>query len=406
MVNRKFWLRKSISENTQRSNDRLTVVIVIGLLVLSVASIVFNLLRANGKVPGSGLTLGFVEVIGVVGVCALWWKDKNPGFVLFLVLGATLLEHRLHPYGTRSIYPIPFLVALLSYSVLTNWRKVVRVAIACIAVFTTVSLIFQDNVGPYGLYSFLGAVTFVVPVSSFGLWIGTRRALVVELRERSRRLERERELVAERAVADERVRIARDLHDVVAHHVSLMVIQAGAVRELLPVDSPLRSQLDALGSTGREAMAEMRRMLGLLRGSDLEQVPLAPSFRLLDIASLVERAVDAGFDLSFRLVGAVSPLGDARELCLYRVAQEAVTNILKHTKSSSGYVELKFAGSTVTLTVENYGEIAQTYKPGGHGIAGMNERVSLFGGTLSAQPIFPNGFRVHAKLPIQSAAVA
>ncbi len=381
-------------------------VLVLLLVLADVAVTVSNIVRSPTLSAGAVREVLVLGVLGAIGALALGLRRSHPAAVVAVVLAITIVEHSVAPGGTRSIYPIPLFFALGSYAARRPWRKVVEMAAATIATVVVTAFIRHESVGPYGLYSLLGAVTFVVPVSSFGLWIGTNRAYVKELQERSVRLERERELLAARAVSDERVRIARDLHDVVAHHVSLMVVQAGAIRESLPRESPLRDSLDVLAGTGREAMEEMRRMLSVLRHDDLASLPLSPSPGIPDLPNLVARANEAGFEMTYRVIGTTVTLSEAQETCLFRVAQEALTNVVKHTRGATGFVEVRFEVDKVRLVVEDRGEEALSNAPAGHGISGMQERVALFGGTLTAEAIAPGAFRVVAEIPLVSVGAA
>ena len=365
-----------------------------------------RLLGAGAPRASLPVAVGFAA-LGVAGSASLFFAKRRPLAVLAFVVVVTLLMRDARSLAGPSIYPLPLFYALGNYALRHSWKQVARVAAGVVGVIYLSSLLRGESLGNYGLnslFSLLGAVTFVVPVSSLGLWLGTNRAYVRELRERSARLEHERELLAQRAVAQERVRIARDLHDVVAHHVSLMVVQAGAIRESLPRESELRGSLDVLADTGREAMAEMRRMLGVLRSEDSGGPARAPAPRLSELPTLVGRANEAGISIEYRVLGEPSALSEAEELCLYRVAQEALTNVVKHSEGAVGSVELAFAPGSVTLRVEDTGRQIATPGGPGHGLAGMRERLGLFGGTLVAEPQGRDGFLVEARLPLGGAS--
>jgi len=204
---------------------------------------------------------------------------------------------------------------------------------------------------------------------------------------------------AEQAVADERARIARELHDVVAHAVSIMVVQAAAADELLERD-PARAHaaLEAVQRTGRSAVAELARMLELLRGEGDAEAPL-PTLRRLPTLLDEARASGAVVDLVQDIAG--PPLPPAVELCAYRVVQEAVTNAAKHTLRPRVQVRLsRSADGKVEILVENDGGAGPRSSDGtGHGLLGLRERVSVFGGRLDAEPCPDGGFRVRAVVP-------
>ncbi len=217
----------------------------------------------------------------------------------------------------------------------------------------------------------------------------------------------------------ERARIARELHDVVAHHVSVMVIQAGAAEANLPPDAPAaRQAIQAVGETGREAMAEMRRLLGLLRSeasfepaSDASTADAgrAPQPRLSDLSNLADRTREVGVDVSIETVGTERRLPAGVDLAAYRVVQEALTNTLRHAGPGARAgvrVVFKPESLTVEVTDDGRGKPAvgslERPRPGvGHGLLGMRERVMLYGGRLEAGPRPGGGFRVMAEFPLE-----
>jgi signal transduction histidine kinase len=209
-----------------------------------------------------------------------------------------------------------------------------------------------------------------------------------------------RERQAREAVMDERVRIARELHDMVAHSVTVMVIQAGVVRRRLDAGLPVDPQLlHSIESSGREAVGELRRTLGLLRGegADLAQPP-AGLDRLDDLIAQVR---EAGLAVTLRRIGTPAPLLPAVDLSAYRIAQEALTNVLKHAGPARATVTVDHRADGLHLDIENDGaEVPAVPAGGGQGLIGMRERVTLFGGDLVAGPRPGGGFAVRARLPV------
>jgi signal transduction histidine kinase len=206
---------------------------------------------------------------------------------------------------------------------------------------------------------------------------------------------------AREAVMDERVRIARELHDMVAHSVTVMVIQAGVVRRRLDAGLPVDPQLlQSIESSGREAVGELRRTLGLLRGegADLAQPPAG----LDRLDELIAQVREAGLAVSLRRAGVPVPLLPAVDLSAYRIAQEALTNVLKHAGPARVTVTVDYRADGLHLGVENDGAGVPGPAPsgGGQGLIGMRERVTLFGGDLRAGPRAGGGFAVHARLPV------
>ncbi|WP_309050118.1 sensor histidine kinase [Streptomyces sp.] len=241
----------------------------------------------------------------------------------------------------------------------------------------------------------------------------TRRAYFAQLEERAFRLEQEREAQAKVAVAAERARIARELHDVVAHNVSVMVVQAdGAAYVMDSSPETAKQALETISTTGRQALAEMRRLLGILRtGEHQEAGEYVPQPDVRQIEDLVEQVRGAGLTVDFTVEGTPRPLPSGVELTAYRIVQEALTNTRKHGGPDAGAsVRLVYFDDGLGLLVEDDGRGApqEMYEDGGadgrgHGLIGMRERVGMVGGTLDAGPRPGGGFRISALLPLKPA---
>ncbi|WKX71800.1 sensor histidine kinase [Streptomyces sp. XD-27] len=243
--------------------------------------------------------------------------------------------------------------------------------------------------------------------------IRTRRAYYAQLEERAARLEKEREERSKMAVAAERARIARELHDVVAHNVSVMVVQAdGAAYVMDAAPEQARQALETISGTGRQALAEMRRLLGVLRtGEPSDSTDYVPQPDVEQIDDLIEQVRGAGLVVDFRVEGSPRPLPSGVELTAYRIVQEALTNTRKHGGPDvEASVRLTYFDDGLGLLVEDDGRGAQRemYEDGGadgqgHGLIGMRERVGMVGGTLDAGPRPGGGFRISALLPLRPA---
>ena len=232
-----------------------------------------------------------------------------------------------------------------------------------------------------------------------GVWLAGDA--VRGLRERSRRLERERELVAQVAIAEEQARIARELHDIVAHSVSIMVVQAGAARRLI-AGSPGRAAeaLQTVEESGRQALSELRQLLGVL-SEDSQEAALAPQPGLAQLDVLVERLRQTGFAVELTREGAAQAVPPGLELAGYRVVQEALTNALKHAGGAPTRVVVRFADGRLELEVRNArGQAASDAQGTGRGLVGMRQRVAVYGGDLEAGPLPDGGFAVRARLPL------
>jgi signal transduction histidine kinase len=228
-----------------------------------------------------------------------------------------------------------------------------------------------------------------------------RRAYLTSLEDRAARLERERDTQAQIAAAAERARIARELHDVIAHNVSVMVVQADGASYALRSEPERTAQaLTAISRTGRQALAEMRRLLGILRSGD-EQADLAPVPGLHELRELLDQARAAGMSVSFTREGAARPLPEGAELAAYRVVQESLTNTRKHGGlAAAAAVTLRYEpdGLLVRVTDDGLGAAAPADGPG-HGLMGMRERIEMYGGTVQAGPLPGGGYQVTARLP-------
>jgi signal transduction histidine kinase len=226
------------------------------------------------------------------------------------------------------------------------------------------------------------------------------RHKTVALEAANRELEEQRELQAQVAVAVERGRIARELHDVIAHNVSMIVVQAGAAARVLTGDEPhVRDALAAIEATGRETVDEMRRLLGVLRRAD-DGLALAPQPGLRDLESLVAHVRDAGLPVELRVEGEPLALPPGIDLSAYRIVQEALTNALKHAGGARAEVTIRYQPSAVELEIRDDGDGSADAGGTGHGLIGMRERVALWGGRLDAGRPAGGGWAVRARLPV------
>jgi signal transduction histidine kinase len=226
----------------------------------------------------------------------------------------------------------------------------------------------------------------------------SERARLAE--ERARRMEEE----ARQAVEEERGRITRELHDVLAHSVSVMTVQASAVRRLLkPEQEREREALMTVEETGRQALAEMRRLLGIMR-TESERPALAPQPGLGTLPELVEQVRQSGLPVELTVEGTPVKLPAGVDLSAYRIVQEALTNTLKHAGPAHAWVAVRYEGEDVEIEVANDGANDGVNDGGGHGLVGMRERVALCGGELRSGPRPGGGFKISARLPVAGGA--
>ena len=238
-----------------------------------------------------------------------------------------------------------------------------------------------------------------------GRAIGSRAALTRELRDKADRLERDQHDRARRAAADERNRIARELHDVIAHNVSVMVIQTQAARRVAGEDrETAREALRAVESCGRDALTEMRRMMGVMRHGD-EELAGSATPTLSELTTLVDRACAAGLPVKLAIDGEPRALSAGLELVAFRVVQEALTNAIRHAGPAEAAVRIAFAPEALELEIVDTGRgpsgDAGGGDGGGHGLVGMRERLHLYGGELQTGRQRGGGFRVRARIPLR-----
>ena len=225
---------------------------------------------------------------------------------------------------------------------------------------------------------------------------------VRRLRSRASRAELEREERAEAAVASERARIARELHDIIAHNVSVMVVQAEAADEMLDRNRPdrARAPVRMIEETGRAALGDMRRMLGVLREADARPA-LAPQPGIANLELLLAKVRESGLPVELVVEGEPRPLPPGVDLSAFRIVQEALTNALKHAGPAHAQVLVRFAPDALELEVDDDGPGSDGETTGGNGLVGMRERAALFGGELEAGRRNEGGFRVRARLPLR-----
>lgn len=345
-------------------------------------------------------------------VVALRRKAPDKMLLLAIVTGVAQLVFDISPNLSN------FAMMVIIYTVASGTKRwASRVALAG-ALFGPVlaAVRYGNGPTPRNLMEAL-FITGLLTVPFVLAWVlgdsvRTRRAYWAQLEEKAARLEKERETQSRIAVAAERARIARELHDVVAHNVSVMVVQAdGAAYVLESAPEQAKQALETISGTGRQALAEMRRLLGVLRtGEQPEGGEYVPQPGVEQLADLIDQVRGAGLPVDFRVAGEPRPLPSSVELTAYRIVQEALTNTRKHGGPDVGAtVRLSYQDAELDLLVEDDGRGAQheLYSGGGadglgHGLIGMRERVGMVGGSLDAGPRPGGGFRISAVLPLKS----
>jgi len=345
--------------------------------------------------PEGPLWLDLLAVLGIT--LPLFARRRFPfgaPVAVAVVVAATSFGDRKFMAGL-----IPIVVVLGTFVLLgTLLDRKQSVAGLAVGIGVTEIVVHNDPTGSIGGAIFLSFVFTAFWGTGFGISYKLHEA--AEAKERAARAEREREERARAAVAEERARIARELHDVVGHSVSVMTVQASAVRRRLrPHQEKQREALLVVEQTGREALAEMRRMVGVLRRPE-EAPALAPQPSLEHLDRLVEHARETGLPVELRVEGEPVQLPAGVDLTAYRLVQEGLTNALKHARATSAEVLVRYADGHVELTVSDDGRGDGDGEKGGHGLVGMRERVSVYGGELEAGPRAGGGYRLRARLPV------
>jgi signal transduction histidine kinase len=379
------------------SPSRLDVVlaaaVTVGLVAYTWAS--------EGAPPASAAGTALAAFMGA----GIWVRRRAPVAAGVTIAGAGgLYELILGQAGVVLLAP-----ALLAFYSIGAYAPLPRAAVGLGLAY---ALTFLGDVGESrSLSDWLENVVFAGLVAG-SVWAGgvavrTSRRRTGQLADLAAQLEREREEKARLAVAAERARIARELHDVVAHAISVIAVQAGSGRHTLKADPDGANEaFGAIESTARQALVEMRRLLGLLREGN-EPVTAAPLPGIDSHAHLIEQARGAGLTVSLDVEGEPRALPAGIDLAAYRILQEALTNVRKHSPGGRAAVRLRYGARDLEIEVRDHGASAgasaSSVEGGGHGLIGMRERVALYRGELDAGPLPDGGFRVRARLPLNEA---
>jgi signal transduction histidine kinase len=347
-----------------------------------------------------------VTDVALAGALVLWTAAASAGSreslaaTLLLAAGAIAV-------AARRRWPVAVLLVTLVPYVVTRYSGTGQPAVL-VALYTVASLCSQRTAI---LATALAAGSSVAAVVVHGDSVALAVGRVVEVvfaallglvvAERRRQRDREAAMLARIAAADERVRIARELHDVVAHHLSVIVVQANLAAETIKPDHPAFAPAHAIVAEGREALDDTRRVLGVLRTRDDPEAH-APQPGLAALDELLDRVRAAGLEVRLSTKGDPPSIPTGLDLTVYRIVQEALTNTLRHAHASEARVSITYSPRSIALEVADNGvgpgENGSTSP--GHGLDGMRERAALFGGTLTAGPNPGRGYRVEAELPV------
>ena len=333
---------------------------------------------------------------GLVLALSLAWRRRAPLIVLAVAIAASVVANFAVVLDAATTPAVALVVAV--YSVGAHAERVREwIGLAGVAALIAANAAEQLSLGDLLLIAMILG----------GAWLAGRAMRYRRERERTLErltvdLEREREEKARAAVAEERVRIARELHDVVAHAISVIVLQARGGRRSLATDpAEARVALNTIEEMGTQALAEMRRLLGMLRRDD-EEIALAPQPSLRYLDTLAAQIREAGLPVDLSVEGEPIELSPGVDLSAYRIVQEALTNALKHAGPATARVVVRYGNDDLELEIADTGPGAAASDGEGHGLVGMRERVSLYGGRLEAGPRDGGGFAVRARLPLDS----
>ena len=395
------------------------------VFVLCLASVV--LVEPNASYDEASATpLTFVLLVALTAPLA--WRRRYPMQVFLVVLAAMMVYESFAFEGLNADFfgPIVALYSVIVYGPRRFARWAPIILLGGIAVTAPLSMpdsmtlgsIIAESVNAIVL---LGLVWFVSDT------VRQRRAQASELAAKNLELEQARDELARQAVADERVRIARELHDVVAHSMSVIAVQSGMGRMVIATQPEEAARaLASIEETSRASLHEMRRILSVLRSSDETEGSLEPAPTLLDLDHLVDHLRDAGVDVDLEVHGERTAVPPGVDLSAYRIVQEALTNVMKHAGPAHAHVTVDYAPALVTVEVVDDGRgaaalaavgpngaagragasaasdrshVARTIDGGGNGLVGMRERAAVYGGEVEAGPVTGGGFRVRARLP-------
>jgi len=372
-------------------------VLVVAAALETALELAFGRNHSNGNHPPGG-SLWVLIPLTVPIFLPFFWRRRYPfaapAAVYLYCAALSFFEGSLVTF-TFGIFMAVLAAAFLMGMLLDRTQSVSGLGIALGA---AAIVVHNDPHQSWGDFLFISILFSIVWLAGNALSAKLTQYRAAE--ERAARLEREREERARAAVAEERARIARELHDVVGHSVSVMTVQASGVRRLLrPEQEREREALMIVEQTGREALAEMRRLVGVLRRPE-EAPALAPQPSLRYLDKLVDQVRESGLDVDLKVEGEVEKLPASIDLAAYRLVQEGLTNTLKHAQAHRAEVLVRYGDGEVELVVADDGDGKGGGDGGGHGLVGLRERIAVAGGELEAGPRTGGGYEVRARIPM------
>jgi signal transduction histidine kinase len=342
---------------------------------------------------------GGVIVFTVALVVPLLWSRSRPVPVFLVLAGIAFLQWLA---DVKVVADVALLIALYTVALHESRRRAILAAGVLELGATLVVLRWSED---SWFRPFVGLSALTMAAGVLGTSVRHRRALLASLEDRATRLELERDQQGLLAAAAERGRIAREMHDIVAHNLTVMIALAdGAVFAAERAPEKATTAMETVSATGRQALAEMRRLLGVLREDEAEAV-LVPQPGIPQIDQLVEQVRAAGLPVTLEVAGDGRALPAGAQLTVFRLVQEALTNTLKHAGGPAvARVRLRYAGDGIDVEVTDTGRGAVAGAPGGQGLEGMRERAAVYAGTVESGPRSGGGWRVHAHLWLEQSA--
>jgi len=401
-----MWLRRASGPPPPRPSLRwLTIDALLALLLalyalyaVHAATVPVSLAPFAKQVGGAGPSYRYyvsLYLLAVVTIAPLAWRRRYPLAVFWIVMSLTMA---LPDHGDMAAKLVA--CAIAAYSAATHGPYRSAASISLIGAAVAVALIYERAIPdvPRPLQAFL----VIVPIAAAGIGMRILRARVADAQERESALEREKEQATQLATERERARIARELHDVITHNVSVMVVQAGAARKVMNrAPNQATSALLAVEAAGRAAMTELQHAMGLLAPDG--EAHLAPQPGLAELGHLIDRVRTTGMRVDLVETGAPQALAPGSDLAAYRVVQEALTNAAKHAAGAATRVHLEYTPHDLVVEVHNdAGRRSPNASEGnGRGLMGLRERLTACGGQLQARPRLDGGFQVRAVIPLQ-----
>jgi signal transduction histidine kinase len=365
------------------------VAIIAGVLTVSLIHLDPE---GNTRAP-DGLGFG----LGIVAAASLLLRRSRPLTTFGVVLAVHLLYHGL---GYPGAGPFPTMVVALFGLAAAGLRREAIGSAILVSLNALLMQVLRENTP-------LLSPTIIMPAvfSAASVFAGeaahNRSRYLAEVRERIARAEADREIQTQRRLTEERLRIARELHDIMAHTITVITVQAGEAQDALDEYPELtREALKNIREASREAMSELKATVDVLRESDASDASRTPAPGIKELSELVQTAGGGSLHTTLEVQGEARPLPAAVELTAYRIVQESLTNVIRHARASQAAVLVSYEPSTVIVQVEDDGQGSAASPADGHGVMGMRERAEAIGGRLEAGPGAERGFRVRAILPV------